>query len=274
MRLQVLDFVSPVDVIKSFFQAWLIHIRTIITVGYNMYFLSYKAFEWSLTDYALRNIPNDVELFHSYICDRNAILIDKLPHQKKTLIQHGTMHFGNKTVDIPYYKFMEEEGFYIWTGLYKSSPTTVYCFTKTDEWALTNSVIANKPSFIYMGYGFKPSYKPTKKSILIVSNYYIFAEREEQILSRLQDLDITLYIKNHPSHSDDLYDEMQSKYRFNFIKGLETKLPEVDMLISYDSTLAYEYASIGTKVLYYGHFEINEIREIVSKYLDLELSSN
>lgn len=268
-KVGILDFVNTGEILKSAIQSFLIHLQTVATIGYSYYFLSYKAFEWCLTDYALRHIPDDVELIYSYICDRFAIMIDKLPHRHKTLIQHGTMHFGNKTIDIPYYEFHPERGFYIWKGLYKSSPSTVYCYTETDEWALSNSVIANKPHFVIMGYGFKPAFKPTKKSVLIVSNFYIFAEREEKIIRLLQDLDIEIYLKNHPSHADSLYDEMKSKYRFSLIGGLETKLPAVDILISYDSTLAYEYASIGTKVLYYGHFDVDNIATVVTEQLGL-----
>lgn len=115
-----------------------------------------------------------------------------------------------------------------------------------------------------------PCLKSEKKSVLIVSNYYIFARREEYIIKQLQDLDIEIYLKNHPSHSNSLYNDMKSKYRFNFISGLDTSLPAVDMLISYDSTLAYEYASIGIKVLYYGHFDLDNIKNIVSEKLSLD----
>lgn len=269
-KADVLDFVTPSEIIKSAIQSVIIHINAMRIFGYNIYFLSYKAFEWCITDYALRNIPENVELVYSYICDRFAIMIDKLPHQQKTLIQHGTMHFGNKTVEIPYLEFHTERGFYIWNSLYKSSPSTVYCYTEIDEWALSNSVIANKSKFIHIGYGFVPAFKPEKKSVLIVSNYYIFARREEYIIKQLQDLDIEIYLKNHPSHSNSLYNDMKSKYRFNFISGLDTSLPAVDMLISYDSTLAYEYASIGIKVLYYGHFDLDNIKNIVSEKLSLD----
>ena len=265
----IIDYVTPLEIIKSGIQAFFLHIQTIQCLGYNMYFLSYKAFEWCITDYALRHVPGNVELIYSYICDRFAIMIDKLPHREKTLIQHGTMHFGNVTVDAGHHIFHPERGFYIWKDLYKSKPSTIYCYTETDEWALSNSVIANTPKYIYMGYGFEPAFKPKKKSVLIVSNYYIFAEKEESIIKQLQNLDIEIYLKNHPSHANSLYDEMRSKYKFNFIGGLETKLPAVDLLISYDSTLACESASIGSKVLYYGHFDENNVRNIVSEKLCL-----
>ncbi len=265
----VYDFVSFRDIVKSAIQAFILHIQAVVQNGYEVYFLSYKAYDWCLTDFALRRVPAEVELVYSYICDRYAILVDKLPHAKKSLIQHGTMHFGNVTTANPYLSYREDRGFYIWNSLYKSSPTIVYCYTEVDEWALNNSVIANNPRFVYMGYGFETAFKPAKRSVLIVANYYVYSQQEDLILKQLQDLDIDLFLKNHPSHSDSLYDDFKSKYKFTLIKGLDTRLPAVDLLISYDSTLAYEYASIGTKVLYYGHFDINDIKNVVKTELNL-----
>lgn len=267
--ISVYDLVTFGEIFISSFQAFLIHMETICCFGYDKYFLSYKAYEWCLTDFALRHVPEDVELLHSYICDRNAILIDKLPHNNKSLIQHGTMHFGNLNTNNPYKEFCKDRGFYIWNSLYKSSPLTVYCYTADDEWALSNSVIANHPTFVHIGYGFKPTFKPNKKSILIVANYYLFAKQEDFILSQLQNLDIIVFLKNHPTIDNSLYDEMRKKYHFRFIEGTNTELPNVELLISYDSTLAYEYASIGTKVLYYGRFEIDNIKAIVKSSLNL-----
>lgn len=266
---EIWDFVTLDEILKSYIQSIIIHGLTPFTLGYKYLFLSYKSYEWFLLDFALRHIPTDTELVYSYICDRNAILIDKLPHTNKVLIQHGTMHFGNKTREIPYLEWHPEKGFYIWNSLYKSSPSKVYCFTEIDKWALSNSVILNEPIYICTGYGFNPAFKPSKKAVLIVSNYYKFADREEFLLQQLQGLDIEIFLKNHPSHSNSLYDEMRSKYRFTFIEGMDTNLPDVDILISYDSTLAYEYASIGTKVLYYGHFDIDNVREILANELNI-----
>ena len=265
----IYDFVSVIDILKSSFQSFFLHLQIIIIFGYDKYFLSYNAYEWCVTDFALRHVPDNVELFYCFICDRNAILIDRLPHKRKCMIQHGTMHFGNSDGHNPYLEYHEEKGFYIWKSLYKSSPSTVYCYTDDDEWALSNSVIANHPLFVKIGYGFKPSYKSKKKSVLIIGNYYMNAEKEDYLLSELQKLDIEVYLKNHPAIDNSLYTTFKNKYVFSFIEGVETKLPDADLVISYDSTLAYEYASIGTKVLYYGHFDINKIQDIVSNELSL-----
>ena len=265
-----LDFISYGEIWISAWQSVILHFRIVLSLGYDKYLLTYRAYEWCLTDFALRHIPLDVEMTYSSICDRMAILYDRLPHTRKTMIQHGTMHFHNLVLEASHYIWQDDLGAYIWKSLYKSSPTTVYCYTKDDEIALSRSVIANHPQYIHMGYGFKTAFKPEKKSLLIVGQPSLFIDKEREIIKNLQGLDIIIYLKNHPAESSALYDGLRGEFRFTFIEGLDTKLPEVDLLISYDSTLAYEYASIGTKVLYYGHFDIDNIREVVIKDLVLK----
>ena len=97
----------------------------------------------------------------------------------------------------------------------------------------------------------------------------MFIKYEGQIIKELQGLDIELYLKNHPAEVNSKYDSLRNQFNFNFIEGKDTRFPDVDLLISYDSTLAYEYASVGAKVLYYGHFDINNIRNIVIDELSL-----
>lgn len=264
-----LDFVTFGEIWKSEWQALLLHLKTIFTLGYDKYLLSLRAYEWCLTDFALRHVPLSVNLTYSSICDRMAILYDNLPHKQKTMIQHGTMHFHNVDKSSPYFTWQKDMNAYTWNSLYKSSPSTVYCYTKDDEIALKRSVIANTPRFVHMGYGFKPSFKPAKKSLLIVGNPSYNLKNERQILDQLQSLDILIYLKNHPAEPNELYEELRKQYQFEFIKGLDNNLPEVNLVISYDSTLAYEYASIGTIVLYYGHFDINNIRDIVVKEMNI-----
>lgn len=266
--LSALDFISFAEIWKAVWQAIILHVTTIITLGYDKYFLSFRAYEWCIADFALRHIPLDVNMTFSCICDRMAILYDHLPHANKTMIQHGVMHFHNLT-ESSSFSWQEDLGAYIWKSLYKSSPTTVYCFTEDDIIALSRSVIANQPKFIIMGYGFKPSFKPEKKSVLIVGNPTLFIKYEGQIIKELQGLDIELYLKNHPAEVNSKYDSLRNQFNFNFIEGKDTRFPDVDLLISYDSTLAYEYASVGAKVLYYGHFDINNIRNIVIDELSL-----
>lgn len=265
-----LDYVSFLEVWKCAWQAIILHMTIVCRFGYDKYMLTLRAYDWCMTDFALRHVPLDVDMTFSSICDRMAILYDRLPHHQKTMVQHGTMHFHNVVLEASHYVWQDDLGAYIWKSLYKSSPSTVYCYTKDDEIALSRSVIANQPQYIHMGYGFKTAFKPEKKSILIVGMPSLFLKKEREIIKNLQGLDIIIYLKNHPAETSALYDGLRGEFEFTFIEGLDTKLPAVDLLISYDSTLAYEYASIGTKVLYYGHFDIDNIKKVVIKELDLK----
>lgn len=264
-----LDYLTYGEVWKSSIQSFLLHFKAVKKLGYNTLFLTLRAYEWCLTDFALRHIPTDVNMTYSSICDRMAIMYDKLPHKSKTMMQHGTMHFHNVNPESPYFTWHEDMKAYTWNSLYKSSPTIVYCYTKDDEDALKRSVIANAPQFVHMGYGFKPSFKPEKQSLLIVGNPSHNLAKEETLLKELSTLNVQIFLKNHPAEPNQMYDELRVRYVFTFIEGLDTKLPDVDLVISYDSTLAYEYASVGTKVLYYGHFDITNIRDIVTKEIGL-----
>lgn len=262
------DYATIKDVLRSFVQAIIIHISTICYFGYNYYLLSLKAFDWCMMDLALRHIPESVDLYYCNICDRVAIMIDKLPNKGKIMVQHGTMHFFNNLNSNPNMTWQEDKRFWIWNSLYKNSPSKVYCFTKDDEIALKRSVIANDPEFIHIGYDFRPAFKPNKFSVLIIGMYTLFADKEKEIIKDLQGLDIDVYLKNHPSIDNGKYDVFRKEYNFIFLEGVGAKLPDVNLVISYDSTLALEYASIGTKVLYYGHFEIDDIKRIVTKEME------
>lgn len=273
-QIRVLDYTSFTDAFLCFFQSIIIHSYTVFHFGYDYYLLSFKAFDWCMMDMALRNIPQNVDLYFCNICDRCAILIDKLPQHNKIMIQHGAMHFHNNSNSSPYMTLQEDKGFWIWNSLYKNSPTRVYCFTEDDEIALRRSVIANDPEFIHIGYDFRPAFKPNKFSVLIIGMYTLFADKEKEIIKDLQGLDIDVYLKNHPSIDNGKYDVFRKEYNFIFLEGVGAELPDVDLVFSYDSTLAYEYASIGTEVLYYDNFDMKDVKKIVEKKLSYRLNRN
>ena len=266
-ELSIPDYEKISDPFRCFFQTLMIHFHVLFHFGYRYYLLSLKAFDWCMFDLALRRLPLETDLYFCNFSDRISIIINTLPQKGKLLIQHGTMHFYNNSISSPYMSWQEDKGFWIWNSLSKISPSKVYCFTENDEIALSRSVIANNPEYIHIGYGFKPAFKPDKFSLLIVGNYTFYEKREELIISQLQDLDINIYLKNHPQIFDERYDEMRKKYNFILIKGVRSDLPDVDIVISYDSTLALEYESVGTQILYYGHFDINNVKEIISQKL-------
>lgn len=259
------DLISLKEILQCSWQAFLIHLQTIFNLGYDKYFLSYNAYEWCICDFALRHLPMETELLYSSIYDRMAIMFDSLPHNKKIMIQHGSMFMRHKIVkDSPYYEWLSDMNFYVVSGYYKSSPSKIYCLSENDKIALSRSVIANNPEYVTIGYDFVPNLLPNRKSVLIVGFYNLYYNNESYIVNELKGLDIDVYIKNHPTVDDSLYDELRnSATDLEFIKGGSSVYPKVDVVISYESTLAYEYISIGTKVLFYDDVNLSEIREIV-----------
>lgn len=267
-----IDLVKFGDIFKSQYQALLLHLKTVFQLGYDKYLLSYNAYDWCLNDFALRRLPLNSELIYSCIYDRQAIMYDHLPHANKIMVQHGGMFMLHKPIsESPYFEWQEDEKFYIVKGFYKSSPSVVYCLTREDEVALKRSVIANNPVFYQIGYGFKPAYKSKGKSVFIVGYYTLNADKESCILRQLQGLNIEIILKNHPTIDDSVYNEMRQKYIFTYIEGKSSQFPDVDLVITPESTLAYEYKSIGTKVLFYDDIDINDIRGIVIRELKLTL---
>ena len=104
--------------------------------------------------------------------------------------------------------------------------------------------------------------------------YTLFADKEKEIIKDLQELDIAVYLKNHPSIANEKYDVLRKEFNFNFLEGVGAELPDVDLVFSYDSTLAYEYASIGTEVLYYNNFDMKDVKRIVEKKLTYKSNGN
>lgn len=266
--IEIVDLVNLSDIWACAYQAIFLHFLTICRYGYDKYFLSLRAYEWCLTDCALRHVSPKVELYYACMNDRMAIMFDRLPHKMKIMIPHGKMYSFHKIVkDSPYYRWNEEMGFYYGINRYRSSPNIIYCPGKMEEVGLQCTIIANQPKYIYTGYGFKPAFKPEGQSVLIVANYTLFSEQEKIVLEKLQSLPLLIYVKNHPANRNSYYYDLQRSYKFILIEGLDTNLPDVDVVISYDSTLAYEYKSIGTKVVFYEDIDVNNIGEIIMREL-------
>ena len=86
--------------------------------------------------------------------------------------------------------------------------------------------------------------------------------KEENVLSGLQNKDVKIYIKNHPTQVPSVYKDFLEKYSFELLT--EPIYPKADVVISYDSTLALEYEEIGAKVYYYSNMRIESILDYLS----------
>jgi len=185
-------------------------------------------------------------------------LIDKLPHRNKILVQHGTEIILHNTFDIEAnFLNKSQQGFWTLNPPYQyHTITEAYVFTKTEETALLLSILGCHPKFHYTGYGLKlTDLNLEKKSVLIVGYYYIFIEIERKILESLQDKGLVVFLKNHPTIPPSKYDSIKKEYDFELIT--DGTFPKVDLVISYDSTLALEYEALGVSVLYYDNINFS-----------------
>ena len=79
------------------------------------------------------------------------------------------------------------------------------------------------------------------KNVLLIGCVIHFKEIEAEIIKKYSiDKKYKLYVKPHPCFSMAFYEELIKKYNFTIIKD-RNYFPDVDCVISYDSTLAYEY---------------------------------
>ena len=76
-------------------------------------------------------------------------------------------------------------------------------------------------------------------------------------------MNIDIYVKNHPTQSNELYLKLQEDSIFTFIKG--QRFPHVNLVITYDSTLAHEYRSVGIEVLYPTMLSLHEIKKNIEE---------
>jgi len=100
------------------------------------------------------------------------------------------------------------------------------------------------------------------KDVLLICND-IYVNREIKVLQICANKKLNLYLKPHPLDSMSRYDELKSVY--NCITLGKVDYPKVDLVISYDSTLADDYEKVGAKVIRYDdenfEEELNRILE-------------
>lgn len=258
--LSVFQFISRLDILSAYWDSVLVVIYLLKRNGLQYIIPAIKSFRCFLYNKAMKSIPCHVELIFANHKDTFATLIDALPHQKKTLVQHGTEilmenpnHIGH-----PYYSY-HEDGNYWSQNLpcrYKSL-NKLYCFSKKELEAMSTSVLNCSPEVFYVGYSLKQFNENLEgdKAILIIAFYDLYYEKERELISLLQNRGIKIYLKNHPLFSASVYSELGKEYSFILLDG--AIYPKVDVVFSYSSTLALEYENLGVRIILYNNMDHN-----------------
>ena len=247
----VFEYVTIIDV-------FICYLKTIITVflsipqnRFRFIFRNYVSFEFYLFWKYLNNIPKDTTLYYVSQVDRWAVLCDNAPQEKKVLLQHG---IENPTADWP---------------IKISHTQLVYAFTPTEAKHLLHACFSINPEIRYYSptIALTPFNKSNKPSLLIVAfpDYDKYNEEEYIIKSLYNDVDI--YLKLHPGKNQTtLYEKLQVKYPYNIIR--EQLFPDVDVVVSYRSTLGVEYEIHKKKVFYYEECSISDVVRNIKFYLE------
>lgn len=226
--------IKYLDIIKSFIYS--IKILFLMKKKYgkqDFLFRAYSAFEYFLFYFfVLRSCTSNTYYFYNLI-DRWAYLFGNTIH-KTCLIQHGILSKGRKVrkigrVDCAYYISMEQKEI-CERILFYNVPHAYY--RKTLLFSSNNKLLHNE-----------------LKNILLVCNLY-FLEKEKTIIQDISKRNANLYIKPHPL--DINIEDYKNLLKDNNFVILEVNdYPEVDIVISYKSTLADEYENNGVIVLRY-----------------------
>ena len=212
---------------------------------------SLQALAWFVTEKALERCHG----FSTYVfcnMDRWSYLFSATKGVRTIFIQHGLL---NQNITIQYFPYQ-----------WGNNISTVYTYNDEQE-KLIRSFVKGNPDFKYLTPKIKlcPIEKKTNLTILLICCQTFFADIEKKLIIALASCeDITLYVKPHPVHPKDLYFRLAKKNRFILIEN-RTFYPDVDLVIGYDSTLAYEYSLLGKHVFLHTEMEIQELLMIVQQ---------
>lgn len=210
-------------------------------------FRSYSSFEYFLTCCFVKRTEGDNKFIYYNTFDRWAFLMCGA-HTEVTFIQHGKLDYLTTLIrieapNIAYYVSPEQQKV-VEDTLFTSQPSVVR-FRKVLQF--TRNELLNREN--------------GKRNVLIVSVVSFIKD-----VSRIVDMlagDVNLYVKPHPS--DKVMDEyMHMAERHGVVILEKTAYPEVDVVISYNSTLADEYDLAGVKVIRWDLLkDLSEIKDLV-----------
>ncbi|GEM_PF-1722154 len=247
--------------IKSLFVNYFISLKAIFEVainyGYKNILYASHALEWFILYDALNSpqFNKDQTIYFSNQKDRWAILYDNIDFKNKVLVQHGTniiKVLNSKLLE--YFKYVEEYNSYaLIVPVRYNTINRLVAFTEEEAKHLFIGEFNTLPTEInYSGYYLTISNWPIKTNktlILLIGNINSFYNQEKFIVENLDERKFELLVKPHP---------LSSKKEFEAVYNQCTVVdinPKVDIVISYNSTLAYEYMSLGFKVMIYDTIE-------------------
>lgn len=250
---------------RTLFDSIYVNILMFVRFGYNSLFFGLSAFHWFLLFNSLNSIDPSVEIVMCNQKDRWAILLDMLNTKKKTIVQHGTnilKYLPNNKIK-SYYVYDENTKLYYMNMPYKlKNISHLYAFNELEAKYILLGEQKSHPTIEYIGYRLKLSdVQCTGKSILIIGEYTNYSDIETRLIEYFDNTIYKIFLKSHPLVDPIVYEDLLSRYNFTLLTG--KIYPRVDIVFSYNSTLALEYESFNIPVVYYDYIfdDNNEIND-------------
>ena len=215
--------------------------------GKNVFFRSYASFEFFLTCRFIKHVAPDNHIVYFNTFDRWAFLMCQAKTDV-TFIQHGKLDYLTSlirvgTPTVAYY-ISPEQQIIVEDTLFNGHPMQTHLRKMLQ---FTQNEVLNK------GNG--------KQNVLIVS-VMSFINDVNNIVELLSGK-VNLYVKPHPGDKImDAYMRLVDQYGIVILE--KTAYPEVDVVLSYNSTLADEYDLAGVKVIRWDLLNnISEVKDLV-----------
>ena len=270
-QLSVFSLLNTRDIFKAYYNTIYCLYIALNKFGLRYVFWALNGPVWFLTLYALRRVPLYTELIFCDHKSKYSVLFDSLPNKQKTLVQHGTeivIHNNNK-LDACWYRYLPSYNCWTENVPYKyHTISKLYAFSKREIAAIQSAIMpnVNEVETFIVGYGTKITHiEHTSPLVLIIGYYSMCYEKELQIANRIKELDVDLYLKNHPAFPPSIYDDFSKMTGCKVLNG--SIFPDADIVFSYDSTLALQYEELGVHVLYYDDIDINKVEGIVKRII-------
>lgn len=220
---------------------------------YKCLYSIFKIWEFYEVQIAIEKISTNSDIYFANQSDRWAILFDSIPSKRKILIQHG---LAPSDFEVPH-KLNNIDVFY-----------TISQITGEDA---CKNILNCEPEIRLM----EPTialtnFESSKLKILIISHIFHF-DIEKKLIEFLQDKNIEVYLKKYPRcKNDSVYKNLLLKNKFIYIQ--DNIFPKVDFVVSYYSTLAFEYMNYNIPVYMYPNaedFNISIIEQEIKKLYNI-----
>ena len=216
----------------------------------DMLFRCYSCYDFFLALESLKNVDSSNKILVTATYSRWAFLLSDIFHDK-IFIQHGMLaerlFFLKKTgcPNVAYF-FSKEQANNCIVALFNNIPVSKYLDSL--KFSGNEKVINN-----------------SKINILLICRYDGY-DKEEQICRIIVEYgSFNLYVKPHPIFSLEKYVNLSRDLGFVVLD--KEDYPKVDVVVTYNSTLAIEYEAVGVKVIRHDKMNMDSLKHAIGKLL-------